>query len=428
MSRWMDKSRGADVSRWMDVSRGSDVSRRIDISKWANARRKPVLLTSCLLLLMLCLTGCWDRREVNDVAFAVLTTIDEGKKPGQYQMRMQVALPRLMGSLQSGMQGGGTPKSPHMTVTSYGDNLDEMYMELERQLSRDISSAHRRVLMVGEGLARRGLRNLLDEFSRDPNNRLRTLLVVAKGNKAEDVVENDYKLETFSSEAIREIVERKQGTPSTLRDFFIASTTPGMQPTVASFALPKKVGARLIMDSTAIFRDYKLVGYVEQGQVMMLNSLLGEGPLDILKVRIPGVEGEVSVRLDKLEPKGKVRLDGDKLHFSFDVKAEGHLRESTSNLDLSNPLYVKQLDQALKKKIEIEYRALFDKLQKELKADSVGLGAMVYRSYPDYWKRIEKDWTELFPKQQIEWHITARIHEIGITGPPLILPENEVKK
>ncbi|WP_400161827.1 Ger(x)C family spore germination protein [Brevibacillus sp. TJ4] len=382
----------------------------------------------CLCLLLFSLSGCWDRREVNDVAFVVLTALDEGRKPEEYQILIQVALPRLMSSFQQGAQGGGSPVPPSMTVMAYGENLDEMYIELERQLSRDISSAHSRVVIIGEGLARRGVRDLLDEFSRNANNRLRTILVVAQGQKAAKLVDKKYGLETFISDALLEIVRRKKGTPSTLRDFFIASTTPGVEPSVAAFATPPQPGGRLIMDTTAIFRDYKLVGFLKQGEVMMLNSLLGEAPLDVLKVKLPEMDGQASVQLDMLDTKGKVRLVDGKLKFTFDVVAEGHLRENTSNLDLSNPLYVRKLDQALKKKIEDEYRNLFTKLQKEFKADSVGLGAMVYRKYPEYWKQIEKDWPKLFPEQQVTWNVTARINEIGIIGPPLILPEKEVAK
>lgn len=64
--------------------------------------RKAAVLC-CLLLCSILLGGCWDRREVNDVAFVMGTGLD--KEGDQYRVTMQIALPGQLGS--SGSTGGG---------------------------------------------------------------------------------------------------------------------------------------------------------------------------------------------------------------------------------------------------------------------------------------------------------------------------------
>lgn len=68
----------------------------------AQQMRKAAVLC-CLLLCSVLLGGCWDRREVNDVAFVMGTGLD--KEGDQYRVTMQIALPGQLGS--SGSTGGG---------------------------------------------------------------------------------------------------------------------------------------------------------------------------------------------------------------------------------------------------------------------------------------------------------------------------------
>ncbi len=376
----------------------------------------------CILICSLFLTGCWDRREINDVAFLLLTGIDEGSKPNSYHGEAQVAIPGRMGTTQTGAAKAAA--KPYITISYEAMNLDHGRMMLERQLSRDLAHSHQRVIVIGESLARRGIKEMLDEFTRSPKNRLRTFLVVSKKMRAEEFIKASYPLESFPAEVLRELIKRKMKAPTTLRDIIITATLPGGQPVASAFSLTPKFN----LDSVAIFKEFKLVGYVDGLQAVFLNSLLYKEPFGTVKVRVPKTKGEVSVQLKKLKPEGKVELIGGKPQIHFKVRMEGIIQESTSNIDLSNPAYIEELNKALESTIKSEYQTLLEKLQKEYKTDSIGLGTMIYRAYPDYWKKIEKDWPELFLKQKVDWTVQARIKEIGVSGAPLQLPENEVKK
>ena len=61
--------------------------------------RTVVLLFLCTLLL----SGCWDREEINDIAFVIGIAVDKEKQ--DYRTSLQIALPGQSGA--SGSEGGG---------------------------------------------------------------------------------------------------------------------------------------------------------------------------------------------------------------------------------------------------------------------------------------------------------------------------------
>ncbi|UFJ39140.1 Ger(x)C family spore germination C-terminal domain-containing protein [Brevibacillus humidisoli] len=148
----------------------------------------------------------------------------------------------------------------------------------------------------------------------------------------------------------------------------------------------------------------------------------------MIKVHLPDVKGELSIELEELRPKEHVSIQNDKPVFRFTVKAKGRVMENTTNLDLSNPRIISDVTDAFAKTIKQEYERLLKKLQKTCKTDSASMGAMIYRSHPAYWRKIEADWPDMFTRQEIQWTVDARISSIGVAGPPMSLPEGEVKK
>lgn len=385
-------------------------------------RCKPLIL---MLTVAIVLTGCWDRKEINDLGLLLLTALDEGEEPGTYQAYLQIAIPKKMGVGQTSGNGGKGQK-PYMPLLIKAKKVDELRIELDRQLSRDLITTHRRIYIIGESLAKRGVKGILDEISRNPKNRLRTLFVVAKGMQAKTLAESEYPLEQTNEEVMREMIARKMQIPSTLRDFFAASAAPGIEPIMAAYSKDKN--GKFAVDSIAILRGYKLVGYVERNQAMALTSLLGEEPFGIILLRLPDIKGSISVQLDKLQVKRKLQIVDGQPAFTCKVSASGRIMENETNIDLANADYINKLNKVLEEEITKLYQSLFLKLQKKYRADSAGLGATIYQKDTKFWKKTEKDWPKMYMEQKIEFEVKAKITHIGVVGAPFYLPEDEVKE
>lgn len=143
------------------------------IKKWAVA--------GLLLLSPLALAGCWDRKEINDVAFVIGSSVD--KENGMYRSALQIALPGNLGGAGSKGGGGGTSGGKSYYLESKtGITLRSANMEIQAGNSRNLSFSHRRVLLIGEDFARDGIAPMLDQFARIPQNRLSSLVAVTSGS------------------------------------------------------------------------------------------------------------------------------------------------------------------------------------------------------------------------------------------------------
>lgn len=385
-----------------------------------------IIFVIIMLLSILFITGCWDRKEINDVAILQLTAVDVGADPKSYQAHIQVAIPSKKNDPQSG--SGGKNNKSYLPLTIYGNGLDELTITAERELSRSMITSHRRIFIVGEALARRGIKDILDHISRDPKMRLSTYFIVAKGMKAKELVETEYPLEPYPAEALRELIKLKMRAPTKLRDFFVASTSPGMQPIAAGFSKSDGKDAKFSLNSLAIFRNFKLVGFVEDEEAMALNSMFGGETTGIIKLKLPDEKKDISVLITELKVQRSLKIKKEKPIFRFKVHASGRIVDNMTSIDLANPSYIDKLNIVLQKKIEQVFEALATKLQTEYEADSIGLGADIHKKNPKYWKKIENKWPKIFKEQEINWEVKANITGAGISGAPLYLPENEVKK
>lgn len=191
-------------------------------------RQRPVVLVLVpILMSALVLTGCWDRIEVNDIAIVTTTSFDR-EEDGRFRVGVQVPLPGQMGGSTGG--GGGTSGSkPFYVDSEVGSSLREAVQNLQSRMSRRLFFSHRRVLVIGEGLARSGIRDLFDVSTRIPENRLTTRVVIAKG-KGIDLLKAQPQFELYSGEAMREILESYSVFSPNLKDVAHALGQIGADP------------------------------------------------------------------------------------------------------------------------------------------------------------------------------------------------------
>ncbi|KJB84520.1 hypothetical protein AZ66_30790, partial [Paenibacillus sp. E194] len=122
-------------------------------------KRRSVLI-SCLLLLLLGLlvSGCWNRREMNDLAIAVGMGIDKAEN-GQYEVFVQVVDP--------GEVSARKPSGNRAPVTLYSAKGNTVFQAIRRMTTitpRKVYFSHLRIFVFGEEMAREGISKPLDFY------------------------------------------------------------------------------------------------------------------------------------------------------------------------------------------------------------------------------------------------------------------------
>lgn len=374
--------------------------------------------------------GCWDRREINDIALVMASSIDL-EKDGSYSGSVQIAVPaRQIGNTQQ--------KAKQFFVESgTGFNVQQLIQKEQPKLSREMFVSHRRVLFIGEKLARNGLKDILDHFSRNSTTRLRTFVLVVKGGEGKDALNTDYPLEFVPTEAVREMENLVGGTAVTMRDLFIAASGGGIQPilgvielTESSGEVKGKSGIRRTfnLSGTAVFKDLKLTGFLDNHDTQYMLWVTGKLKKGMMTVQLPEQKKGVSVRLTEAKRTIDPSIEGGKVKFAIHLKGKGTLDENGTHLDFTNPknlhLVEKELQKLLRKRV---YETIVT-VQKKYESDIFGFGELIHKKNKKEWRKIEKHWDKTFAEAQFIVDAEFVITRAGMSGPPLHLREREVIK
>jgi spore germination protein KC len=378
--------------------------------------RKRIAISICLLLTVLLLNGCWDRTEINDLAF-ILTTAVDLEQDGTYRLTVMVPLPGHMGGASGG--GGGTAGNKSYYIDSeVGETFRECQLKLQKRMSRRMFLAHRRTILIGEDLAKKGIRDLYDATPRSPENRMTTYLVVTKG-KAYDMIKSTPQFERFSSEAIRELIKSRAVLDINFKDIGIALSLPGVDPIAVYMAVKEsekndKPSKEVELKGYAQFKDDKMVGTLENDAALGLALVKGQKMI-VNSIMMRAEDGNMmSARIYDAVTKIDTKLSNQQVQFKITVKVKAKLMEDKSHYDLSQTKNILGVEAVISEHVK---NAIHEAIDKSLakNVDSVQLGFALWRAYPQEWKeQFEKSWPQGLKDAKLDIEIKSQLTDTGL--------------
>lgn len=389
---------------------------------------KPFLYIG-LLVTLLTTSGCWDRTEINDLAFIMGTAFDL-TDDGHYILSHQIAIPS---SAQGGPGSGGGGNEKFFVISAVGNNINEAFYRLQKKSSRRLFTAHRVVIYIGEKLSKSGIQDILDIYTHDSKQRLKTYMMVVKGGEGRDILKVKYPFEQVPSEAIKEMEGLRSELAISLRDFFLASSGEGISPVLGAImqdGITEGVKEDRIfkLAGTAIFKDFKLSGFLNENETNGFLWITDRMKYGSLNAALPDNAGTVGLILAKTDRIITPEISGEKIKFNIQLRGEGNIWENNTNLDIRKPENLKLVQKALEKSVEDQIMDTLSKVQKQYKVDSVGFGREIYRHKPKQWKTLKEQWENKFPEIDVSLEVKLNILGSGMAGPPLHLERKEIKK
>jgi spore germination protein KC len=383
-------------------------------------------MSACIVLT----TGCWDRLELNDAAFAVGTGIDLSKN-GDYILTSQFKLPRR--------SAAGELVQNYFTAAVGGKDIMDITRNLQAEISRRIFRGQRQIVFIGEDLAKKGVSPILDAFTRDPGSKLRVDFMVVKGGTAEELVNQKYPLEPIPIIAAqKEHLAIGMAGNTAFRDFLISASTDGSSPVVEAIETIKnqsqiyietegvKSGFRLT--GSAVFdKNLKLVGFLSLNESEILNWIKQKMKRHIITIDKPDV-GRFSFVSTHVKSKIRAEKKGDHIQFHLTLEGKGSILETSSSMDLLQTNNLNMLEDILNKETEKQVLKTIKKVQTRYKTDIFGFGEAVHKQYPKDWKALKNDWEPQFAAADVDIKVKLNVERIGTTGPSLHLRKSEIKK
>ncbi|MEC1404629.1 Ger(x)C family spore germination protein [Bacillus subtilis] len=370
----------------------------------------------CVVPLLICilLTGCWDRTEINDIAFVVSSAID--KKKDQYRVAMQIPLVGQLGGQTGG--GGGTAGSKTWYVDSAsGTTIREANNKLQTSLSRAINTSHRRTVIIGEDMARDGVAPVFDILTRNPQNRLTALILVSRG-EARDILNTDVQLEQFPAEMIRELAIIATSRPVFLSRFMSDLVEIGSDPYAPVISASKtkpggKGKSNLKIDGLAIFKKDRLMDIFKDEHMTAALMLLNQARQPEFIVDLPNQMGQASIQLQKSNASFHAAEKNGKLSMTIEIRAKGIIMENQSTYETRENDQYYIIQKALNRTIKKDVTSTVHRLQK-LKADPAGFQDRTIRSTATTKNLLKKEWEEVYKDMEVHVVPIVTIEQGGV--------------
>lgn len=396
-----------------------------------------------LILSLGFVSGCWDNSEVNEIAIELAWGIDKARSEGKAIMiSAQAIIPTRIDGGQDGKGGGGQEK-PFFVVSGEGKNTLDAVQQMQTKLSRQVFRGHRRVLVIGESMARQGIKEVFDTYTRDPSLKLRTDIFIVKGGTANDFLKTTYPLENISALGVLGEYEQ-MGTPVEmgLLNFLHAATSEEACPAVPAIAIgmdtkPEAQDNRnessnadgFRITGTGIFnKELKLIGYLNIEEGLALRWVTGKLNKLTVPAEIPDEEGNVSIQLFDMNSKIQSSIRNGRLHIAVSLTGKGAIRENNTSLDLTQIHNISLVQNALDKQVVQTVSRTIAKVQEKYGTDVFGFSDTIKRKNFALWRSIRNNWEEEFREAEISIYSDLTVRRLGVTGPALQLKADEIEK
>jgi spore germination protein KC len=376
------------------------------------------------------LTGCWDREEVNDLALVTAAGLDK-KKDNRYELSIQIFIPRAPGEGQKDLNTGGGKDSGGQTIvrTVEGATIAEAMSLMQELESRRIFWGHDKVFIIGEKLAREGIRKHIDFLIRHPQVRESAFVFVSKGN-VQDVLNFSPKVERSSAEVLRELAKSQIQMQVTLKDLnrmLSGDTGAAALPWIDFKSQPQQSSPPYIA-GTAIFKKDRLSGIIDDNTTRGLLWVRDEMKTAVVTVRPKSDPGFVSMNLIRSRTQLVPRIHNGKWIITVKAETEDDIMQNGTELDMMDAKVSKMLEAEMEKAIKNKINKAIVQVQKKLRADIFGFADVFHRSYPKQWNEVKDHWDEIFPEIEVVIEVKANIRRPGMSNVPAGLPKEEVKK
>ncbi|WP_171693559.1 Ger(x)C family spore germination protein [Paenibacillus germinis] len=384
-----------------------------------NIKRIFIFILSVVLL-----TGCWGRREVNDIAIVTATGIDLMENDF-IRVTLLLAVPRLIGT--SSANGGGDSKldvTAGWVVSEQGKTVMDAYNNLQGKLPRKIFFSHNRVIVIGEKLARNGTLPTLDFFIRNRQSQLKSTIIVTKF-EATDVLKFKPKFEKLASEVMKGELHENSGTSVQLGRFITMLMDEGQEAYAPQISIvPSEKGGDgstnlMVSKGAAVFQDDRLIGWLDDMEIMELLWLRNEKQDGVVTLEIPKKwgGGYASAEMTNVHSKVVPIAQNGTVTVDIEISSLLNVYENTSRLDLNSSDDRAVLNSLFAKEVKGNIEMLCTKVQKELRSDIFGIGQNMYKQDPHLWKtNYANNWRTMFPDIEVNTLAKIKIIQTGLIG------------
>jgi len=368
---------------------------------------KNILILFLSTTMLFISAGCWSAKEMQDLAIVMGIAFDYSPNPAEYYITVQIARPSGLGTNQAAGNSNERFFNEYITSTGISQGLGE----LDFMISRSVYIGHTEIVAICDDVAKNGMTNLVDFFTRSTPLRLSIPLVVCRGNAAK-FFEQDTRLETLPATRMNKILWTQDMGPSgrnnTIADFLSDYLAPTMSATLPILNLE---GDELTLDGTAVFNGLNMVGELDLETSKVMFLVLGEYDDDDIFTKLPDNEF-ISFDVRRNDSTITPLYENGQFGIYIDIYIVAIINESSINIDITSTDKREAMERLISEEVSDRILNLISQTR-ELNADILGLGEILYNKYPKEFTPLIDDWNSEYQNLPITVHVDTMLESSG---------------
>ena len=356
-----------------------------------------------LFILLFCICGCWNYKELDD--YSIITGISIDKSDDKYEVSVLIS-----NASKSSGESPDSSQSKSVLYSSKGNSIFKALKDIALISPKELYLDHFSILVISEEIAKEGIYNVVDFFLRYPNSRKDFSVAIAKDCKAKDTLKIITPITDFPSQSIADNLmfsTNLQGAISNVNynELIYNLIAPGKEVVMNSIKIigDKKEGSKseniessepktyLKLSNLAIFKDDKFVSWTSEEESYGINIINDKTTEMYIKIKIN--DGYVVINPVNFKTDIKVKFKNTKPQISIIASGNAKIMEVNGKIDLANNSVIEEIQKKANEKIK-NYIKKGIKVASDNETDIFGFGLKIYKNNPDYFNKIKKDWNK----------------------------------
>lgn len=353
---------------------------------------KKLLLSLITLLIIFLTSGCYNYKEINQMAITSSIGIDKDETKNEYIVSAQI------------MNSKESEDSEDSQITVYsrkGKTIHEALRDLTLKSPRRLYGNHLSKIVLSEEVASEGIQNILDIFNRVTEVRNEFVITIVKDDKASDVLKVLTSTETIPAEYVKlslKSADNNSGLTYTtkLDEFVSLYLKKGIDPTVPVLKIDKKSKkgktvdnitttdpiSKIVIDSLAVTNEGKFEAFLKKDEIIGYNYLRNQIQKMVIPVKCDD-KNYASVSVQSNKTKSKIKKENNKYTVTFYINVNAIITEYNCSKKLTKTKTLESLKKGSEKKIKSYIKKAINK-QKNTKGKFLGIERLIYLDYPKY--------------------------------------------
>ncbi|AEY67892.1 Ger(x)C family spore germination protein [Clostridium sp. BNL1100] len=369
----------------------------------------------CALLMLNVLgifcTGCWNYREINNMSIVSGAAIDK-TSDGKYKLSIEII----------DLKTGGVEAKVHSKkLECYGASIVDAVRNAISFNANKLYWGHTEILIISKDVAKEGIVQILDVFSRDPEFRLTIDILVSKENTAEEILDSQSittEVRSYELNKMLDLEKELEKSPKVeIYEFINSLGESGISPVMPVVGLTENSGQETSqLLGTAVFNKDKLEYMFDQEDtkyfLFVMNKI--KGGLFVVN------DSDITLKIIRNKTKLKPVYTNGKLHFEINIKT----KVSISEIDFTKFQNVKDIDKIqieAQKTLQSRVKNVIKAVQNEYGIDIFGFGRSVRQDIPELWKKINPDWDTIFKNVPVNVNVDVKISNSGLLSKKIMI-------